>query len=82
MQDVRKHALLRIEELAKVIAAERGVRQVLDAALQVTGQAGAYQVEGLGARLFERIDGDFFTVLGLPLFPLLAHLRESGALPW
>jgi septum formation protein len=42
---------------------------------------GAYQLEGLGAQLFERVDGDFFAVLGLPLLPLLAYLRERGALP-
>ncbi len=39
---------------------------------------GAYQLEGLGAQLFERVDGDFFSVLGLPLLPLLAFLREHG----
>jgi septum formation protein len=42
---------------------------------------GAYQLEGLGAQLFERVDGDFFAVLGLPLLPLLGYLRERGALP-
>lgn len=40
---------------------------------------GAYQLEGLGAHLFERVDGDYFSVLGLPLLPLLAFLREHGA---
>jgi septum formation protein len=39
---------------------------------------GAYQLEGLGAQLFERVDGDYFSVLGLPLLPLLAFLREHG----
>ncbi len=39
---------------------------------------GAYQLEGLGVHLFERVDGDFFTILGLPLLPLLAFLREKG----
>jgi septum formation protein len=42
---------------------------------------GAYQLEGLGAHLFERVDGDYFSVLGLPLLPLLAFLREQGAVP-
>ena len=39
---------------------------------------GAYQLEGLGAQLFTRIDGDYFTILGLPLLPLLAFLRQHG----
>ena len=39
---------------------------------------GAYQLEGLGAQLFSRIEGDYFTILGLPLLPLLAFLREHG----
>jgi len=39
---------------------------------------GAYQLEGLGAHLFERVEGDYFTILGLPLLPLLAFLRRQG----
>jgi septum formation protein len=42
---------------------------------------GCYRLEGLGAQLFERVDGDYFSVLGLPLLPLLAQLRELDALP-
>jgi len=38
---------------------------------------GAYQLEGQGAQLFEHIDGDFFSILGLPLLPLLAFLRSQ-----
>lgn len=41
---------------------------------------GAYQIEGRGIRLFERIDGDFFSIIGLPLLPVLAELRRLGAL--
>ncbi|MGB6348788.1 MAG: Maf family protein [Pseudolabrys sp.] len=39
---------------------------------------GGYQLEGIGIHLFERVDGDYFTILGLPLLPLLAFLRENG----
>ena len=57
----------------------------IDAYLDQAGQAvttsvGAYQLEGLGVHLFERIDGDHFTILGLPLLPLLAFLRGEGLL--
>ena len=55
----------------------------LDAYLARAGEAvcasvGAYQLEGLGAHLFSRIEGDYFTILGLPLLPLLAFLAEHG----
>ena len=40
---------------------------------------GAYQIEGEGIQLFEKIEGDYFTIVGLPLLPLLAALRELGA---
>ncbi|WP_439395626.1 Maf family nucleotide pyrophosphatase [Bradyrhizobium sp. PMVTL-01] len=43
----------------------------------VTRSVGAYQLEGLGIHLFERIEGDHFTILGLPLLPLLAFLRNE-----
>jgi septum formation protein len=42
--------------------------------------AGAYQIEGRGIQLFERVAGDHFTIVGLPLVPLLAELRARGAL--
>ncbi|NOT71930.1 MAG: septum formation protein Maf [Hyphomicrobium sp.] len=39
---------------------------------------GCYQLEGLGVHLFDSIDGDYFTILGMPLLPLLAELRNHG----
>ncbi|HEY1722587.1 MAG TPA: nucleoside triphosphate pyrophosphatase [Magnetospirillaceae bacterium] len=58
----------------------------LDAYLALAGEAvlgsvGAYQLEALGAQLFTKVEGDFFTVLGLPLLPLLDQLRRAGAIP-
>jgi septum formation protein len=44
------------------------------------GNAGAYQIEGPGIHLFEAIEGDHATILGLPLLPLLKFLREEGSL--
>jgi septum formation protein len=46
----------------------------------VTASVGAYQLEGLGIQLFERIEGDYFTILGLPLLPTLDFLRCHGNL--
>ncbi|WP_156850604.1 Maf family nucleotide pyrophosphatase [Bartonella refiksaydamii] len=44
----------------------------------VFNSVGVYQIEGEGIHLFEKIDGDFFTIIGLPLLPLLAKLRHLG----
>lgn len=57
----------------------------LDAYLAAEGEAllacvGSYRLEGMGAQLFEAVDGDYFTVLGLPLWPVLAELRRAGVL--
>ena len=60
---------------------ETEIDAYLDAAgAAVTSSVGAYQLGGLGVHLFERIEGDHFTILGLPLLPLLAFLRSEGLL--
>ncbi len=46
----------------------------------VLSSVGGYRLEEVGAQLFQKIDGDYFTILGLPLLPLLAFLRQNGAL--
>lgn len=45
------------------------------------GSVGAYRLEGVGAQLFARVSGDLFTILGLPLLPLLDFLRGRGVVP-
>lgn len=55
-------------------------RYIAAAGDAVLTSVGAYQVEGLGVHLFDKIDGDQATILGLPLLPLLAFLREEGSL--
>ena len=57
------------------------IESYLDAAgPAVLKSVGAYQLEGLGAQLFSRIEGDYFTVLGLPLLPLLGFLSSNNVL--
>jgi septum formation protein len=57
------------------------IRTYLDQAGEaVMSSVGAYQLEGLGVHLFERIEGDHFTILGLPLMQLLGFLRGEGLL--
>ncbi|MGB1068841.1 MAG: Maf family protein [Henriciella sp.] len=46
----------------------------------ILSTVGAYQLEGIGAQLFAQIDGDYFSILGLPLFPLLDYLRLRGVI--
>jgi septum formation protein len=72
-----------------VSVASMTVRQLTGAEIEVyldevghavTSSVGAYQLEGLGVHLFERIEGDHFTILGLPLLQLFAFLRSERLL--
>jgi septum formation protein len=59
--------------------------QFIDAYVDRCGEAllstvGAYQLEGMGAQIFSKIEGDYFSILGLPLLPLLDYLRVRGVL--
>ncbi|MCJ7598596.1 MAG: Maf family protein [Methyloceanibacter sp.] len=55
-------------------------RYLAAAGEEVLSSVGAYQIESLGIQLFDRIEGDYFTILGLPLLPLLAALRREGVI--
>lgn len=70
------HAALTMRALSAGFIA-RHLARVGEKAL---GSVGAYQLEGEGIQLFDKIDGDYFTILGLPMLPLLGKLRELGAL--
>jgi septum formation protein len=48
---------------------------------EVKGSVGAYHIEGYGVQLFDEVDGDQFTIRGMPLIPLLGELRRRGVLP-
>ena len=58
------------------------ISQYLDAEYEaIRWSVGGYRIEGLGVQLFDRIDGSHFAILGMPLLPLLAYLRERGVVP-
>lgn len=89
------HSAVAIARNGGTIATEAGIARMtmrdfsdafLEDYLARAGEAifscvGSYQIEGLGVTLFERIEGDHFTILGMPLMPLLANLRDLKAIP-
>ncbi|MCF6369029.1 Maf-like protein [Rhizobium halophilum] len=70
------HAELTVRPLSESFV-ERYIQRCGD---KLLGSVGAYQLEGEGIQLFSEIRGDYFTILGLPLLPLLGKLRELGAI--
>lgn len=68
------HADLTVRALSEEFIA----RHLARVGEKVLSSVGAYQLEGEGIQLFERIEGDYFTILGLPMLPLLNKLRELG----
>jgi septum formation protein len=54
---------------------------IASAGTKVLLTVGAYSYEGLGQQLFEKVEGDFFTIIGLPMLPLLAELRNLSIIP-
>ncbi len=70
-----------VARLTMRMFSDRFLEQYLDlAAEEVTSSVGAYQLEKAGIQLFERIEGDYFTILGLPLLPLMDFLRRERCL--
>ncbi|TIO05523.1 Maf-like protein [Mesorhizobium sp.] len=55
-------------------------RHLARVGVKALSSVGAYQIEGEGIQLFEKIEGDYFTIVGLPLLPVLAKLRDIGAI--
>lgn len=70
------HAELTVRELSEAYV-DRYLDSVGDKAL---ASVGSYQLEGEGIHLFEEITGDYFTIIGLPMLPLLKQLRHLGAI--
>jgi septum formation protein len=70
-----------VARLTMRMFSDRFLEQYLDLASDaVTSSVGAYQLEKAGIQLFERIEGDYFTILGLPLLPLLDFFRRERCL--
>jgi septum formation protein len=70
-----------VARLTMRAVSDRFLDDYLDAVGEAaTASVGAYQLEGFGIQLFERLDGDYFTVLGLPLLTALDFLRRHGCL--
>lgn len=55
-------------------------RYLAQAGQPVLNSVGAYQLEGIGVQLFKKIEGDYFSIIGLPLLPLLSELRNLGVI--
>lgn len=70
-------AVLRVRQLSDAF-----IDQYLDAEWPAVGYCvGVFRLESRGVQLFDKIDGDYFTILGMPLLPLMAALRERGLVP-
>jgi septum formation protein len=71
------HAILRIRPLG-----DDFIHTYLDAEWPEVGYCvGVFRMEGRGVTLFDSVEGDHFTILGMPLLPLLGALRERGVMP-
>lgn len=72
---------VRVARLSMRKLSDQFIDGYLDAAgIAALQSVGAYQLEGLGSQLFERVEGDYFAILGLPLLEVLGFLRQRGCL--
>jgi septum formation protein len=72
----RSQATLSMRAFSDAFLADYMVRE----RASILDSVGCYRLEGAGAQLFDSIDGDYFSILGLALMPLLAELRQQGAI--
>ncbi|MBP2485151.1 Maf-like protein [Rhizobium leguminosarum bv. viciae] len=72
--------LAHAELTMRPLTAEFIARHLARVGEKALSSVGAYQLEGQGIQLFEKIEGDYFTILGLPMLPLLQKLQELGAI--
>ncbi len=76
LKEIQKPARLTMREFSNKFLD----RYLAEAGEMILASVGAYQLEGPGAALFEKIEGDFFTILGLPLLEVLAGLHHLGVI--
>lgn len=74
--EYQSHCMMRVRDFSDAFLN----RYMEEAGPILTAGVGGYAYEGLGAQLFDHVEGDFFAVLGLPLLPLLDALRQHGAI--
>ncbi len=74
------HHLARPRLTVRPLSADFISQYLESAGEDILTTVGAYQLEGLGSQLFARIEGDYFSILGLPLLPLLDYLRTRGVI--
>ena len=80
---VKNHQVLAVIEDTAVIHMRRLSQKTIEAYLDAMGEdvystVGGYQLEALGPHILDRVEGDYATILGLPLWPLMRSLRQSG----
>jgi septum formation protein len=76
--DIVWHTVVTARLTMRPLARDEIDRYLDRAPVEIYQSVGAYHIEGLGSQLFDAVDGDYFTIMGMPLIPLLAALRARG----